>query len=152
MCAATVAGISDCWTRQIPNLLTLPLIVLGYSISAMLGGLVGFVDAMAASLVLGLPYVLLFAFAGGGGGDAKIMAGLGAWLGLANGTVVLFAVSLVGAALALLFLVFCLIFERAATTVPDGAATPVRRRRIPYGVAVWGGVCLAAIGVMQCGW
>lgn len=146
--AASLAGLFDLTTRQIPNQLTLPLLVLGYSVSAALGGLIGFADAAVGSVLLGLPYVLLFALAGGGAGDAKIMAGLGAWLGAANGAVVLFAVSLAGVALALLVLiVWVLTAGRAADSWSFA-----RRKRIPYGVAVGVGAWLAAVGVMQWSW
>jgi Flp pilus assembly protein protease CpaA len=150
--AAAVAGVFDMATRQIPNQITLPLLVLGYSTSAALGGMIGFVDAAAASVLLGLPYVLLFALAGGGAGDAKIMAAIGAWLGVANGAVVLFAVSLTGAVLALVVLAVCLMKARAAVTCPQNPPQPARKKRIPYGVAVWAGVWVAAAGVMQWGW
>ena len=35
------------------------------------------------------PYVALFLFAGGGGGDAKLMGAIGAWVGFASGVIVL---------------------------------------------------------------
>jgi Flp pilus assembly protein protease CpaA len=41
--------------------------------------------------------VLLFVFAGGGAGDAKMMAALAAWLGLEAGVVVLVCVAATGA-------------------------------------------------------
>jgi len=47
-------------------------------------------------LLLGIPYFLLFAFAGGGAGDAKIMAALGAWVGWHNGIAVVVGVSIGG--------------------------------------------------------
>ena len=148
--AAAVAAVTDLATRRIPNQLTVPLIVVGLLTSAALGGLIGFVDAAVAAVLLSLPYVVLFAFAGGGAGDAKIMAGLGAWLGVAHGVVVLLAVSLAGVVLALCVLAVNAIRARSAAT-GSGPTVPLRQIRIPYGVAVGCGVWVAAIGGMQWG-
>ena len=48
------------------------------------------------------PYVIMFLFAGGGGGDAKLMAAVGAWLGLKSGIIALLAISIFAIIFALL--------------------------------------------------
>jgi prepilin peptidase CpaA len=77
-----VGAVTDLWKFKVYNLLTLPLL---------LSGLVyhGFVDGwpgMGASLigaVFGFTLLLLFYVMGGmGGGDVKLMAAIGAWLGV----------------------------------------------------------------------
>ena len=60
-------------------------------------------DALAACVMLALPYVVLFVFAGGGAGDAKLMGAIGTWLGLVNGVVALAAVAASGILLAVAF-------------------------------------------------
>ena len=37
----------------------------------------------SGALLLGIPFVILFLIAGGGAGDAKMMAAIGAWVGAA---------------------------------------------------------------------
>ena len=99
--ASLVAAVTDARARRIPNVLALPVLAAGLAHGALGGGWAGLGEAGAACLALALPYVLLFCFAGGGAGDAKLMGALGAWLGLAWGAVTLVMVCLAGVALAL---------------------------------------------------
>ncbi len=64
--ASCAAGLIDLRTRQIPNLLTFPMLLGGYAAAAWAGGVSGLADAGMASVLLSAPYVLLFVFAGGG--------------------------------------------------------------------------------------
>ena len=139
--ASCVAGLLDLRTRRIPNLLTFPLVLTGYAGAAIGGGLAGLVDSVAASVLLSAPYLVLFIFAGGGAGDVKIMAALGAWLGLVNGLVVLLAVAGAGAVFASTVLI-----GRAWKESEDRPA--LKAIQIPYGMAVWAGVWAAAAGVL----
>ena len=100
--ASLAAAIWDLRSRRIPNALTLPLVVTGLLYGLLAGGLSGLGQAAAACVVVALPYILLFVFAGGGAGDAKMMGALGAWLGLAAGAVVLGTVAATGVVLGLL--------------------------------------------------
>jgi prepilin peptidase CpaA len=101
--ATLIAAVTDVRSRRIPNLLTLPLVLSGWIASAWACGRAGFLDSFAATLVLAAPFVLLFAFAGGGAGDAKLMGGIGAWLGVVDGFVTLLAVCLAGMVLGVVF-------------------------------------------------
>jgi prepilin peptidase CpaA len=83
--AAVVVSLAACLTdlrrRRIPNALTLGSAAAALLVGAVTGGLAGFGTAAAGwavGLVLFLP---IFALRGIGGGDVKLMAGLGAWLG-----------------------------------------------------------------------
>ena len=101
--ASVATAFFDLRSRRMPNLITGPLLLSGLIAATWVGGWSGLLDSFAACLLLAAPYVLLFLFAGGGAGDAKLMGGLGAWLGLANGLVTLASVALAGVALAVLF-------------------------------------------------
>ena len=163
-----VAAVGDVRTSRIPNRLTLPLLATGLGTSFVTCGAAGALDALAACLLLGTPYFLLFAFAGGGAGDAKLMGAIGAWLGLVQGAVVLFAVSLAGALIAAVHLVgrrgavrtlaSVRGFARGAgaclfggVALRDASALLPRAEpsaRIPYGPAIFVGVTLSALVVL----
>ena len=162
--AAMVAAGIDVATGRIPNLLTVPLLLAGivWSIGA---GRVG--GALAGGGVMMFPFLLLLFFAGGGAGDAKLMAALGAWLGLANSIVVLVVVLMVGGLLALVLSVarrrVSEVLRSVRTIFLSGLVRLVCRsglpdqtsespentqaRNMPYGVAIFVGVSLAAVGV-----
>jgi prepilin peptidase CpaA len=168
VCASLVAMVIDVRSRRIPNLLTLPLLVAGLGVAAATRGWGGLADAIAGGLLLGVPYVALFLFAGGGGGDAKLMAAIGAWVGFASGVVVLLAVLISGAVLGLAYAAargrlkpvmnnMRVIGQglartaggmqtpgEAAALMPDQAAM----LKMPYGVAICVGVCAAAAKVL----
>lgn len=101
--ASLVGALSDLRTRRIPNLLTGPLLLGGWIESAWVCGGQGALDSLAATVLLAAPFVLLFAFAGGGAGDAKLMGAIGAWLGVVSGVAVLLAVCLCGMVFAVIF-------------------------------------------------
>lgn len=100
--ASLAAALWDIKSRRIPNVLTLPLLGAGFLQAVMFFGWDGFKSSLFASIVLALPYVLLFLFAGGGAGDAKLMAGIGAWLGLPTAVEALVGISICAVILALL--------------------------------------------------
>lgn len=101
--ASLAAALDDIRRRKIPNLLTMPLWAAGLAAAWATAGPAGLADAFVASVVLALPYVLLHVLARGGAGDAKMMAGVGAWLGVINGLAALAAVSLAGVVLAIAY-------------------------------------------------
>jgi Flp pilus assembly protein protease CpaA len=147
--AATLAAITDLRDRRIPNALTLPTLAAGLVAGALLGGWIGAADALAGCLALGLPYVLLFVFARGGGGDAKLMAAIGAWLGLIDGLIVLLCVALCGALFAAIHLWWSRRTERNAGAADEAARGALA---MPYGVAICGGVLAAVIASGLGGW
>jgi prepilin peptidase CpaA len=169
--ACALGCFTDLRARKLPNLLTLPLWVAGLVYSAIVAGLPGLAGSFMASVLLALPFIILFLCAGGGAGDAKMMAGVGAWLGLSHGVPALVAVALAGGVVGLAFSLLRGEARRTfthlatATTglmgvafgrlrfceclgfMPPGASAGARR--IPYGVAIFAGVTLAFLGAVQ---
>ncbi|HBR05569.1 MAG TPA: prepilin peptidase [Desulfovibrio sp.] len=77
----SVAVVTDLWARKIPNLLTLPAMLAGLAWHGLTRGLDGLAFA-AAGLALGLAVMLVpYLMRVMGGGDVKLMAAVGAWLG-----------------------------------------------------------------------
>jgi prepilin peptidase CpaA len=159
-----VAAVIDARVRRIPNWLTGPVFLAGLVWAAWGSGFPGVLDAMAAAVLLALPYVILFTIAGGGAADAKLMGALGTWLGVSNGCVVLVTVCVSGAVIGIGYAmvkgqargVLCNIaliclglasviagrrkWSEAAQFLPN----PRHMLAIPYGLAAFFGVCAAA--------
>jgi len=164
--ASLAAAITDARSRRIPNWLTGPMLLAGLVFAAFVGGLSGVLDATAACLVLALPYVLLFALAGGGAGDAKLMGAIGAWLGMVYGTATLVAVCLSGVVMGLIYAasahrlgavgatmstlvraaIYPLFRIGSLRDVPHLMPEEKESQTMPYGLAILAGVVIAATG------
>jgi prepilin peptidase CpaA len=79
------AAVTDIRDRRIPNWVTFTLVLSGLAQSVSIGGAVLTPGQAVLGLAVGftLPFVL-FALGAVGGGDVKLLAGLGAWLGPAG--------------------------------------------------------------------
>jgi len=169
--ASLIAAFGDVRSRCIPNSLTFPLLAAGLVWSGWFGGVSGLGEAVGACMMLGVPYVLLFVFAGGGAGDAKLMGAIGAWLGLRQALIVLLCVAVAGGVLGLVkaalkrrlkfvltnvlisFYTFILCVAGGRKPSLADARDDARREtgdeeserlEMPYGVAIAAGVCIAA--------
>ncbi len=90
----TWAAVADARTRRIRNWLTLSLILTGWTHNATsFGGLAWAVAGVAVGVAL---TVGPFALGAIGGGDVKLMAGIGAWVGPAGVVAVFAAEAVVG--------------------------------------------------------
>jgi prepilin peptidase CpaA len=164
--ASLLGAIFDLRTRRIPNRLTVPVFVAALGWAVWVAGLAGLADAVSGSLLVSAPYVVLFLLASGGAGDAKLMAAVGAWLGVINGLIALVCVAAAGVIMAVILAaaqkrlrqvlsstvtaatgawVQLLAGGRLADT-SIGIPAPGRMQRMPYGPAIFLGVCVAAIG------
>jgi prepilin peptidase CpaA len=77
-----LAAVGDARTRRIPNVLTVCLAVMGLAQSFMPTHTVGPLQSLGGlGLGFGLTFIL-FAMGALGGGDVKLMAGVGAWVGV----------------------------------------------------------------------
>ena len=165
--ASMVAAVCDLRTRRIPNRLTFSVLGLALLWAIWAGGLNGFVESIIACLILAFPFVVLFVFAGGGAGDAKLMGALGAWLGIADGLVALVVVIIVGALWGLTLAVArkqlravlgrLLVMVRTVTLLvltrnrltEASSYFPSEEKMMPmtYAFPIFLGLCVSAIGV-----
>jgi prepilin peptidase CpaA len=99
------AAIADLRQREIPDLISVALVVWAVTATALGWSGHGWLS-LTAGLGLGLTIGLVLFWLGGfGGGDAKILAALGATLGARDLFAVLFYVAIAGGALAVVALV-----------------------------------------------
>ena len=166
-----LAAITDVRRRRISNFLTIPMLASGLLWSYLYDGGVGLLASAVACVILALPYLVLFLFFGGGAGDAKLMAAIGAWVGPVNGLFVLLAVAVCGTLHAVTIIIGGSIkAHRIASAGETGASgssmAPQPRgrknlrigarwnqgsgekRTMPYGPAIFAGVCLWSMGVL----
>lgn len=160
--ASLIAALGDLKERRIPNALTFPVFVAGLIYAVWFNGFSGLAESAGACALLAFPYIILFLFFGGGAGDAKLMGAIGAWLGLKQGLMVLACVAIAGGILALARAVVKRQVKFVLTSVFVsfyGALLQLLTRRklqlvdeqaeikksgeldIPYGVAIFAGVC-----------
>jgi prepilin peptidase CpaA len=78
---SVIACVTDLRTRRIPNILTFGAALAGVVAHTALGGAAGALTAGAGWLTGLIIFLPFFALGGMGGGDVKLLAALGAWLG-----------------------------------------------------------------------
>lgn len=81
---ASLACVTDLRTRRIPNVLTFGAALAGVAYQVASGGVDGLGNAALGWLAGALVFIVPFALGGLGGGDVKLLAALGAWLGPAD--------------------------------------------------------------------
>ena len=161
--ASLFGAILDVRKGILPNVLTIPLVIIAFSFTLLTGGLTGFLNSLLGCIVLALPYFVLFLFAGGGAGDAKMMGAVGSWVGLQQGLIVLLCVCLasvmIGFAIAffkkqakillssvivdLYTIVIIVLGGKIRLKVNVNGQQSPGELTMPYGVAIFAGVCLA---------
>ena len=119
--AALITTVTDLWKFKIYNVLTVPLLISGLVYHCIVGGLPG-LGASLLGAVFGFGMFLFFYVMGGmGAGDVKLMAAIGAWLGLPLTFHVFIASSLAAG----LYSVILLVVEPAAWSRPGPIADPL---------------------------
>jgi prepilin peptidase CpaA len=76
-----VAAVIDGMILKVPNWLTFSLIVTGWIYCTLMSGWSGLGWSLVGTLVGFLPLLILRSVGGMGGGDVKLLGGVGAWLG-----------------------------------------------------------------------
>ena len=167
--ASLAAAVWDLRTGRIPNVLTLTFAGVGVVYASCRAGLGGVGEAFLAWTIMALPYIILFLLGRGGAGDAKMMGAVGAWLGIQPGVMTLCCVALVGGVLAVVKVVAHaerrrmirnLLASAYVFTVtlasgregwrllrndsPESRQLTDRDVTLPYGAAIFLGVCLSA--------
>lgn len=168
---AVLASLCAAWCDlrhwRIPNLLTIPLMLAGVAWSVWAAGFPGLGESLAGVGLMGLPFIVLYAFAGGGAGDAKMMMGIGAWLGPVGALVALLCVTVTGALVAVAYALRKRHGKRMARNLGSAALgamgvvkrqmsvedasvlmpTPDQMLAMPYGAAIGLGMMIAGGGV-----
>ena len=150
-----MAALGDVRTRRIPNRLVVAVAVLGLMYSGLVppsfsGALKG-VEGLATGLACWLPF---YALGWLGAGDVKLFAAAGAWLGPMRAVEASLIAALLGAILAVLWMLRARGVRHSvetlgiAVTMPrilaEGPSTADRIRSLPYGVAMAAGALAAA--------
>lgn len=141
VCGFTAATLVSDWRwRRIPNGLTVPALILALVFHTIVAGTIG-IKSAGLGFVVGFGVMfLLWLIGGGGGGDVKLLAALGAWLGPGL-TMILYLASVSLAALIAVGVMFWRWLHPAAQTAAANAgAIQLGRNRtkilIPFAVPV----------------
>ncbi len=102
LCAALVAAVTDVWKFKVYNALTVPLLVSGLLYHGFRAELT---DSLVGILFGFASLIILYLVGGMGAGDVKLMAGIGAWLGMPLTFYVFIASSLAAGIYSLLLVV-----------------------------------------------
>ena len=94
--ACVIASYTDVKSTRIPNWLSLPVFLVGMLHAVWSGGLEGLLDGLGGAAIAGGLFIFAYAVHKGGGGDAKLMLGLGVWLGIDLSVILLAAVTAAG--------------------------------------------------------
>lgn len=101
-----IAAVTDSWHHKIYNWTTYPGMVLALAVSYFERGVIGFEDSLKGFALCGAVMLVSFVFFSVGGGDVKLMAMLGAFLGVRQGIEVLLWTFVLGGLVALVTLIW----------------------------------------------
>jgi prepilin peptidase CpaA len=82
LAAAMVAAILDIWKFKVYNALTVPLLLTGLVYHVIAGGIQGLMGSLIGILSGFAVLFVVYTMGGVGAGDVKLMAAVGAWLGM----------------------------------------------------------------------
>ncbi len=139
-CFALAGAAFDLRWRLIPNQLTGAAVLTAFMVSAATGGARGFLSSLAACVLAGGTFAVMFFMGGMGGGDVKLMAAVAAFGGLAHLPQLLLATALAGGVFALA--VACArgalpsILHNLAGLPLKSDSLPRARLYLPYGVPI----------------
>ena len=155
---ALVGAVSDIRSARIPNRLTYTALLAALPLRTALLGLAGLKSGSIGILVAGGLFLLLFVLGAMGGGDMKLMAAVGAWVGSAQVMTLILAAALAGGVLAIARMVLSknvgqtlrstmqLIHYRFTSGLqphPELNVQASESQRVPFGVAI-------AMGALSC--
>jgi prepilin peptidase CpaA len=102
--AVLAMAVTDLWRFRVHNALTLPLLAGGLIYHSVTEGTPGFANGMLGALFGFSALLVPWMMGGSGAGDVKLLAGVGAWLGLPLTFYVFIASSLAAGVYAILLL------------------------------------------------
>jgi prepilin peptidase CpaA len=155
---ALVGAVTDVRSARIPNRLTYSALLIALVLRADLLGLAGLKSGAAGMLMGGGLFCVLFLLGAMGGGDMKLMAAVGAWVGSTEVLTVLVAAALAGGLLALGSMLFsrtvgqtlqntvrliCYRLTSGLRPHPELNVQASGSKRVPFGVAI-------AMGTLFC--
>ena len=103
---ALCAAITDSRQRRIPNRLTYPAMVAGLLLQGLTHGWKGLLLSTGGGALFGGVFMLFYLVRAMGAGDVKLASALGCIVGLPAAWQVMFATTLAGGGLAIVFMVF----------------------------------------------
>ena len=100
-----ITAVTDLWKFKVYNLLTLPLLCTGLFYHGFVGGTGEFTGSLLGALFGFTVLVPFYCMGGMGAGDVKLMAAVGAWLGMPQTFAVFIASSLAAGCYALYLII-----------------------------------------------
>jgi prepilin peptidase CpaA len=155
----TIAAFFDITQHRIPNWLTYPSWLVGLALAAFAGGVVAINNSLLGFATTFVPLLLMYMGGSMGGGDVKLMGGVGALLGFPAGLNALISAILVGGFFAAIILLWqgrlFPILKRAASVAWSKVyavhvpipAPPHQKDAFPFGVAIALGTYLTVISI-----
>ena len=161
ICAVLVAlggAVSDIRSARIPNRLTYSALLAALSLRLALLGLSGLKSGTVGMLVAGGLFCVLFVLGAMGGGDMKLMAAVGAWVGSTQVMTLILAAALAGGLLAIGRIIFTKMVGQTLRNImrlicyrltsglqphPELNVQSLGSQRVPFGVAI-------AVGALSC--
>jgi len=155
---ALVGAVTDVRGARIPNKLTYTALLAALSLRSTLLGLDGLKSGALGMLIAGGLFLVLFVLGAMGGGDMKLMAAVGAWVGSTQVATLILAAAIAGGVLAIIRIVFRnmvgetlrntirLIYYRLTSGLqphPELNVQSPGSQRVPFGVAI-------AVGALSC--
>jgi prepilin peptidase CpaA len=156
----TIAAVLDIRSHRIPNWLTYPAWALGLVLGFVAAGPAGALNSLVGFVATFGPLFLMFMGGSIGGGDVKLMGGVGALLGFPAGLNALISSILVGGFFAAIILLWqgrlFPILKYAASTAWSKVnpahvpveAPPEHKDSFPFGVAIALGTYLTVISIL----
>jgi prepilin peptidase CpaA len=80
--ASMIAAVMDVWKFKVYNALTVPLLLTGLAYHVVADGMQGLQESLTGVLFGFAVLIVIYAMGGMGAGDVKLMAAVGAWLGM----------------------------------------------------------------------
>jgi prepilin peptidase CpaA len=155
---ALVGAVTDIRSARIPNRLTYTALLLALGLRTALLGLAGLKSGATGMLMAGGLFLLLYALGAMGGGDMKLIAAVGAWVGSTQVMMLIVAAALAGGILGIGRIIFTKMVGQTLRNImrllsyrltsglqphPELSVRTSGSQRVPFGVAI-------AVGALSC--